>query len=130
MSDEYANSGFRGSLADRTAGDTVPGSDYDTRNYPSADDSTSSGGYRGSREPQQNVIDQPLFSASAGQQQPDAQQGRDRTPAQPRELNPYADDSLESRRQAEEMLASSYKDTRERQQLETSHSGLESDSSA
>ncbi|VDB92055.1 unnamed protein product [Peniophora sp. CBMAI 1063] len=124
MSDEYANSGFKGSLADNTAGDSIPrnndklsNSDFDTQNYPPKDDTTSSGGYRsGPPEEQPTLIDQSPSGGPIGNELGDARQGRDSGAARAQlregELNPYGGDSLESRGEAEQRLASDYRDRR------------------
>ncbi|KAF5359729.1 hypothetical protein D9756_002883 [Leucocoprinus leucothites] len=53
MSDEYASSGYKGSLANETVGDQIPKEQEDKgntsgteiKNYPSEGDTTSSGGF-------------------------------------------------------------------------------------
>ncbi|KAI0050492.1 hypothetical protein FA95DRAFT_1676700 [Auriscalpium vulgare] len=118
MSDEYASTGFQGSLVNKSAGTTLTEetqkrqSDYATGNYPPPGDTTSSGGYRSAEgnNVQGGLLDR---SPSGGQlkgQERDAQQGRDeRARAQ---LNPYQGSSLESPAQAEEALASRYGEAR------------------
>ncbi|KZV63605.1 hypothetical protein PENSPDRAFT_616398 [Peniophora sp. CONT] len=137
MSDEYANTGFKGSLADNTAGDTVPrntntlsNSDFDTQNYPPKDDTTSSGGYRsGPAEEQPSLIDQSPSGGPIGSELGDARQGRDSAPSTLREgeLNPYGGDSLESRGEAEQRLASDYRDRRSEQYESSAARGNDGD---
>jgi hypothetical protein len=90
---------------------------------------TSSGGYRGGAEEQPNLIDQSPSGGPIGEQQQDARQGSERATVRPGELDPYAGDSLETRRQAEEHLASGYRDARGRE-YDGSGAGLEGDPSA
>ncbi|KDQ58842.1 hypothetical protein JAAARDRAFT_192425 [Jaapia argillacea MUCL 33604] len=142
MSDDYASTGFKGSLVNNSA-DTkanAPGSEeYRTGNYPPANDSTSSGGYGSTRDafskPSQrgqsekasqagpNLVDQSVMSGPEDQTQ-DAMQGQDlgsrrqfereQGKEQSSGLNPYGTTTLEGRGQAEEALGSRYRDARDR----------------
>ncbi|KAI0259121.1 hypothetical protein BC834DRAFT_907927 [Gloeopeniophorella convolvens] len=113
MSDEYANSGFKGSLVDPSITDTLlkreresfpPTSDYATKNYPPPGDTTSSGGRRtGPAQLEGGLLQQSLNGTDLRGQLHDAAQGRD----------PYAE-SLDTRKEAAEALAARYRASRER----------------
>ena len=91
---------------------------------------TSSGGYRsGPPEEQPNLIEQSPSGGPIGDELDDARQGRDsgRTLLREGELNPYEGDSLESRAQAEQRLASDYRDRRNDQYESSAARGNDGD---
>ncbi|TFY60584.1 hypothetical protein EVG20_g7367 [Dentipellis fragilis] len=124
MSDEYASTGFKGSLADDSIDTMIddhgqrntqnaPDSDYATNNYPPPGDTTSSGGSR--QRPagaDSGLLDQSPSGGSLGKHVEDAKQGRDECARE--QLNPYSGSSLEGREEAGEALASRYADARGR----------------
>jgi len=134
MSDEYgAASGFKGSLVNKSGPQTDDDRlNYETGNYPPPNDTTSSGGYGSpptsvwSDKAQRGRPDTGLLDQSAMQ---DAKQGQDDGTRRefkhemqrdfgvggPKGLNPYGGDSVESKREAAEKLASQYQDARDRQ---------------
>ncbi|KAN0133395.1 hypothetical protein V8E53_008835 [Lactarius tabidus] len=109
MSDEYASSGYKGSLVNPSINDIMPSrqretyalySDYATKNYPPPGDTTSSGGRR-TGPPE-----------SAG---PVAIQSQPQGPEPPRGREPYRDaESLDTRKEAADALAARYRASRER----------------
>ncbi|KAA1467281.1 hypothetical protein DENSPDRAFT_832298 [Dentipellis sp. KUC8613] len=124
MSDEYANTGFKGSLADDSI-DTIiddsnqrstqnaPNSDYATKNYPPPGDTTSSGGFRQrAAGPDSGLLDQSPSGGALRKHAEDAKQGRDERARE--QLNPYSGSSLEGREEAARALASRYADARGR----------------
>ncbi|KAI0247706.1 hypothetical protein BJV78DRAFT_1243440 [Lactifluus subvellereus] len=129
MSDEYASSGFKGSLVNPSISDTEPpreresyppSSDYATKNYPPPGDTTSSGGRRTGPVPQPDDIQQPPSGNGGGadsdlrRQLHDAQQGRDTSA-----------ESLDTRKEAAEALAARYRASRERLHEASGSSGVD-----
>lgn len=115
MSDEYASSGFQGSLVNHSINDVLlpregetypPSSDYATKNYPPPGDTTSSGGRRTGPVSHLDSVQPPSGNVGPdlrGQQQHEAPQVRD----------PSAE-SLDTRKEAAEALAARYRASRER----------------
>jgi len=111
MSDEYASSGFKGSLVNPSINDIVPPreresiplfSDYATKNYPPPGDTTSSGGRRTG----------PPDSAGPAIQ---SQQDGGPEPPRGREQHHHRDaESLDTRKEAADALAARYRASRER----------------
>ncbi|KAH9955902.1 hypothetical protein BC827DRAFT_1234565 [Russula dissimulans] len=116
MSDEYASSGFQGSIVNPSISDILPpreretyppSSDYATKNYPPPGDTTSSGGRRTAPAPQADGDHQSTSAYGGGGanlsgQTRDAQQGRDASA-----------ESLDTRKEAAEALAARYRASRE-----------------
>ncbi|KAH9050338.1 hypothetical protein EDB83DRAFT_2317111 [Lactarius deliciosus] len=121
MSDEYASSGFKGSLVNPftepsshvaiAINDTMPPrqretylySDYATKNYPPPGDTTSSGGRR---------TGPPDSTGFAG---PAIQQSKQQGVEPPRGREQYRDaESLDTRKEAADALAARYRASRER----------------
>jgi hypothetical protein len=97
---------------------------------------TSSGGWRGpATTADKTLIDQSPSGGQLYNEMQDAKQGRDDASASTRSgvssdgLNPYGGDSWETRKQAEDQLASSYRDARDRS-YEGSGAQLDSDPGA
>ncbi|KAH8977587.1 hypothetical protein EDB86DRAFT_2837694 [Lactarius hatsudake] len=121
MSDEYASSGFKGSLVNPFAdppsrapiaiNDIMPPrqretyplySDYATKNYPPPGDTTSSGGRRTAPD-------------STGFAGPAIQQSKQQGVEPPRGREQYRDaESLDTRKEAADALAARYRASRER----------------
>ena len=138
MSDEYASSGFEGSLVNNSMARSPSQHEdsYDTQNYPPPDDSTSSGGYgsrtnpfsgkaqRG-REDSPNTRSFPSSAYASGNSSTsglvgtnatggtahgeDAAQGRDKGELG---LDPY-DRNPDTQDEAKTMLASAYRERRD-----------------
>jgi len=138
MSDEYASSGFQGSLVNKSMdqSESQHEDSYDTQNYPPPDDSTSSGGYgsrtnpfsgkaqRG-REGSPNTRSFPGSAYASGNSSTtglvgtnatggeahseDAVQGRDKAGLG---LDPY-DRNPDTQDEAKTMLASAYRERRD-----------------
>ncbi|KZT22392.1 hypothetical protein NEOLEDRAFT_1180968 [Neolentinus lepideus HHB14362 ss-1] len=137
MSDEYASSGYKGSLVNNSEDgrEKIPES---IGNYPPAGDSTSSGGWGSSRDSYSSasqrghperadnfgLVDQSV-PGGPGSQAQDAQQCADRSSRkeyqheQSQGLNPYGASSLDSRRAGEEALAGKYRGARDAKEYET-----------
>ncbi|EPQ50243.1 hypothetical protein GLOTRDRAFT_118401 [Gloeophyllum trabeum ATCC 11539] len=154
MSDEYASTGYKGSLVNNSEDprEKYPQSvERGTGNYPSssADDSTSEGGYGSARDPYSpaaqrghpekapsfGLVNQSVPGGPTNQAQ-DAQQGTDRGSRREYEgehggqgLDPYGASSLDSRREAEEALAGKYRGARDVKEYE-SGATLENDQGA
>ncbi|KAI5118609.1 hypothetical protein M0805_008040 [Coniferiporia weirii] len=90
-------------------------------NYPSADDTTSEGGYGGDAfapVSQRGLIDQTTDGQPLGNELQDAYQGKDQlsqSEHQGQGLNPYGGETFENRDDASERISSSIKDTRARE---------------
>lgn len=130
MSDKHTSSGYHGSLVDDSIQNPGRDSTYTTGNYPPPDDTTSSGGYS-SQDTWSNaaqrgsLVDQSVNGGPIGQELQDAKQGEDTAARQDfrheaerdfdrqgaQGLNPYGR-NVDSRKEAEEMLASRYRDAR------------------
>jgi len=114
MSDEYADSGFKGSLVNPSINDIMPPheresypqfSDYATKNYPPPGDTTSSGGRR-TAPPNNSGNPGPAIQQSQSQSQ-DTEQPRGREQHRDAE-------SLDTRKEAADALAARYRASRER----------------
>ncbi|TFK47885.1 hypothetical protein OE88DRAFT_1665576 [Heliocybe sulcata] len=137
MSDEYASTGYKGSLVNNSEDgrEKIPDA---TANYPPEGDSTSSGGWGSSSNPHSaasqrghpekadnyGLVDQSI-QGGPGRQEQDAQQGVDRSSRREYEheqsqgLNPYGASSMDSRRAGDEALASKYRGSRDTNEYET-----------
>ncbi|KII84322.1 hypothetical protein PLICRDRAFT_167848, partial [Plicaturopsis crispa FD-325 SS-3] len=120
MSDEYASSGYKGSLVNDSA-KGAQNTDAETGNYPPEGDSTSSGGYgssvntfapetqRGKVDTGAGLVQQSTSGGDLESEIDDAKQGEDagtrKEVGKGQGLNPYPSDSLENRKEAEEALS-------------------------
>ncbi|CAL1715919.1 unnamed protein product [Somion occarium] len=146
MSDEYASTGYKGSLVNQSVNPRSDNIDFETKNYPSEHDSTSEGGYgsptnswspRAQRGHPGSSDDNSsgLLSQSVMQ---DAKQGRDESSRRQfgheaqrdfaakdvhAGFDPYGRNP-DSKEEVSQMLASSYRERRE-QKYESSSAGRE-----